>query len=40
MHLAFVEPTKKYADIILPHGGENVMGIELVINAIRQSLKK
>lgn len=40
MHLAFVESTKKYADIILPHGGENVMGIELVINAIRQSLKK
>lgn len=40
MHLAFVKPTKKYADIILPHGGENVMGIELVINAIRQSLKK
>jgi len=40
MHLAFVEPTKKYADIILPHGGENIIGIELVINAIRQSLKK
>lgn len=40
MHLAFVEPTKKYADIILPHGGENVLGIELVVNAIRQSLNK
>jgi len=40
MHLAFVESTKKYADIILPHGVENVMGIEIVINAIRQSLKK
>lgn len=40
MHLAFVEPTKKYADIILPHGGENILGIEFVISAIRQSLKK
>ena len=40
MHLAFVESTKKYADIILPHGGENVLGIGLVINAIQQSLKK
>lgn len=40
MHLAFVEHTKKYADIILPHGGENILGIELVISAIRQSLKK
>lgn len=38
MHLAFVEPTKKYADIILPHGGENILGIELVVSAIRHSL--
>lgn len=40
MHLAFVEPTKKYADIILPHGGENILGIELVVSAIEHSLKK
>ena len=40
MHLAFVEPTKKYADIILPHGGENVLGIEFVVSAIRHSLRK
>lgn len=40
MHLAFVEPTKKYADIILPHGGDNILGIEIVVNAIRQSLNK
>jgi uridine kinase len=40
MHLAFVEPSKKYADIILPHGGENVLGIEIVVGAIRQSLQK
>lgn len=38
MHQAFVEPTKKYADIILPHGGENILGIELVVSAIRHSL--
>jgi len=40
MHLAFGEPTKKYADIILPHGGENILGIELVVSAIQQSLSK
>lgn len=40
MHQAFVEPMKKYADIILPHGGENIMGIELVCSAIRHSLSK
>lgn len=39
MHQAFVEPTKKYADIILPHGGENILGIELVVSAIRHSLR-
>jgi len=40
MHLAFVEHTKKYADIILPHGGENMLGIKFVISAIQQSLRK
>lgn len=38
MYLAFGEPSKKYADIILPHGGENVIGIELVVSAIHHSL--
>ena len=40
MYLAFGEPTKKYADIILPHGGENILGIELVVSAIQQPLHK
>jgi uridine kinase len=40
MYLAFGEPTKKYADIILPHGGENILGIELVVSAIQQSIDK
>lgn len=40
MHLAFGEPSKKYADIILPHGGENTLGIGLVVSAIRHSLRK
>lgn len=40
MHSAFIEPTKKYADIILPHGGENTLGIGLVISAIKQSLRR
>lgn len=39
MHLAFGEPSKKYADIILPHGGENRIGIDLVVSAIRHSLR-
>jgi len=30
MHLEFVEPTKRYADIILPEGGFNRIGIEMI----------
>jgi uridine kinase len=30
MHLEFVEPSKRYADIILPVGGENRVGIEMI----------
>jgi uridine kinase len=34
MHLAFVEATKRYADIIVPEGGENQVAIELLRSAI------
>ncbi|WP_151737672.1 uridine kinase [Paenibacillus tengchongensis] len=30
MHEAFIEPSKKYADLIIPEGGENEVGIELL----------
>lgn len=30
MHLEFVEPTKRYADIIIPHGGENQVALQMV----------
>lgn len=30
MHEAFIEPSKKYADIILPEGGHNQVGIQLL----------
>jgi uridine kinase len=30
MHLEFVEPSKRYADIIIPEGGENTMALELL----------
>jgi len=33
MHLEFVEPTKRYADIIIPHGGENKAALD-VLNAL------
>lgn len=30
MHLEFVEPTKRYADVIIPHGGENKVALNMV----------
>lgn len=35
MHETFVEPSKKYADIIVPHGGQNQIALELVISWIK-----
>ncbi len=34
MHLEFVEPSKRYADVIIPQGGQNVAALELVIARI------
>lgn len=37
MHLEFVEPSKRYADIILPQGGHNPVAIELLLTLIRSA---
>ena len=34
MHESFIEPTKKYADIIIPEGGENKVAIDLLTTKI------
>jgi uridine kinase len=38
MHFEFVEPSKRYADVILPRGGQNTAGIEVVAARIRERL--
>jgi uridine kinase len=38
MHLEFVEPSKRYADIIIPHGGENKVALDLLIAMIQSKL--
>lgn len=34
MHLEFVEPAKRWADIIIPEGGFNVVGVDMVLSRI------
>lgn len=34
MHLEFVEPSKRYADIIIPEGGHNRVGVEMLLARI------
>jgi len=38
MHFDFVEPSKRYADIIIPRGGNNAPGIQVIISRIREQL--
>ena len=40
MHLEFVEPSKRYADVIIPEGGLNEVAMEMVIARIESLLKK
>ena len=38
MHEEFVEPSKRYADIIIPRGGENVPGVDMLITYLNKKL--
>ena len=38
MHLQFIEPTKRYADIIVPQGGANHVAIDVLTSRIRENL--
>lgn len=40
MHMQFTEPTKRYADIVIPEGGRNIVAIDLLTANIRQILSR
>ncbi|WP_394832867.1 uridine kinase [Pendulispora rubella] len=40
MHMAFVEPSKRFADIIVPEGGENRVALELLVSHVRARLAR
>jgi uridine kinase len=38
MHNQFIEPTKLFADVIIPQGGENKVAIDMVVSRIKMNL--
>ncbi|WP_287372281.1 uridine kinase [Oceanithermus sp.] len=38
MHIAFVEPSKRFADVIIPHGGHNEPALEMLTSRIHRIL--
>jgi uridine kinase len=40
MHNRFIEPTMKYADLIIPVGGENKVAIDILTSMINEKIKK
>jgi len=40
MHLEFVEPSKRYADVILPEGGMNRVAVEMIIARVQLELQR
>ena len=40
MHQQFVEPSKRYADIIIPEGGKNKVAIDLLVTKVRSMLQE
>ncbi len=39
MHEAFVEPSKKYADLIVPEGGRNLVALEMIIQRVAHHIE-
>jgi len=38
MHLEFVEPSKRWADVIIPEGGANRVALEMVVARVEKIL--
>jgi uridine kinase len=39
MHEEFVEPTKQFADVIIPHGGHNELAIEMIATKVQERVR-
>jgi uridine kinase len=38
MHLEFVEPTKRYADVIVPRGGHNAVAVDMIVSNLQRRI--
>ena len=40
MHEQFVEPSKRYADIIVPEGGKNLVALDMIIRRVEHHIRQ
>jgi uridine kinase len=40
MHLAFVEPSKRFADLIIPEGGQNRVALDMIVNHLNGFIQR
>jgi uridine kinase len=40
MHEEFVEPSKRYADVIIPRGGDNLIGVTMLQKYLKHLLER
>ena len=40
MHEQYVEPSKKYAHIVVPEGGKNLVALDMIVGRIQRHLKE
>ena len=40
MHLQFIEPSKRYADVIVPQGGHNKVAVDIITNTVEKALHR
>jgi uridine kinase len=40
MHLEFVEPSKRYADVIIPRGGLNKVALDMVVSRLVELIRQ
>jgi uridine kinase len=40
MHIEFIEPTKRFADLIIPEGGRNYIAIDMILSKVQQIIER